>query len=85
MKCSSVFRAGIIAAMALLSVACSKVPVGHVGVKAHLLGGSKGVASEELRQNPATIELSAIEKWDGKLPVTQAGGAVPFIQVPSGR
>lgn len=42
----------------------------------------KGTA---LRENPATIELSAIEKWDGKLPVTQAGGAVPFIQVPSGR
>ncbi len=28
--------------------ACSKVPVGNVGVKAYLLGGSKGVDSEEL-------------------------------------
>ena len=28
--------------------ACSTVPAGHVGVKVYLLGGSKGVDSEEL-------------------------------------
>lgn len=27
------------------------------------------------------VRLQAIAKWDGKLPVTQAGGAVPFINV----
>lgn len=27
------------------------------------------------------VQLEAIRKWDGKLPVTQAGGAVPFISV----
>ena len=27
------------------------------------------------------VRLQAIEKWDGKLPVTQAGGAVPFINL----
>lgn len=27
------------------------------------------------------VELKAIEKWDGKLPVTQAGGATPFINL----
>lgn len=27
------------------------------------------------------VRLKAIEKWDGKLPVTQAGGAVPFISL----
>lgn len=27
------------------------------------------------------VQLKAIEKWDGKLPTTQAGGTVPFIQV----
>jgi regulator of protease activity HflC (stomatin/prohibitin superfamily) len=27
------------------------------------------------------VQLQAISKWDGKLPVTQAGGAVPFINV----
>lgn len=32
----------------LLGSACSKVPAGNVGVKVYLLGGSKGVDSEEL-------------------------------------
>lgn len=27
----------------------------------------------------AYVQLKAIEKWDGKLPTTQAGGATPFI------
>lgn len=27
------------------------------------------------------VQLKAIEKWDGKLPVTQAGGAVPFLSI----
>lgn len=27
------------------------------------------------------VQLQAISKWDGKLPVTSAGGAVPFINV----
>jgi hypothetical protein len=27
------------------------------------------------------VQLEAIKKWDGKLPVTQAGGALPFINV----
>ena len=29
----------------------------------------------------AYVQLRAIEKWDGKLPVTQAGGAVPFVNL----
>lgn len=40
-----------IAGIALVGVslaACSTVPAGHVGVKVYLLGGSKGVDSEEL-------------------------------------
>jgi len=35
-----------IAAIALLTAACSKVPAGNVGVKVYLLGGDKGVDSE---------------------------------------
>lgn len=27
------------------------------------------------------VQLQAIQKWDGKLPVTSAGGAVPFLNV----
>ena len=34
--------------LALALAGCSKVPAGHVGVKAYLLGGSKGVDTEEL-------------------------------------
>ena len=38
----------LIALLALTMVACSKAPAGHVGVKYYLLGGDKGVDSEEL-------------------------------------
>jgi regulator of protease activity HflC (stomatin/prohibitin superfamily) len=27
------------------------------------------------------VQLEAIKKWDGKLPITQAGGALPFINI----
>lgn len=27
------------------------------------------------------VQLKAIEKWDGKLPTTQAGGATPFLSI----
>jgi len=37
-----------IALVAMLLMSCSKVPSGHVGVKVHLLGGDKGVDTEEL-------------------------------------
>ena len=42
----------------------------------------KGAA---LRENPQLLELSAIEKWNGILPTFTGGGAVPFIQVPTGK
>lgn len=38
----------LIALMTVGVVACSKVPAGHVGVKAYLLGGEKGVDSVEV-------------------------------------
>jgi regulator of protease activity HflC (stomatin/prohibitin superfamily) len=34
--------------LCLLGAACSKVPAGHVGIKFYLLGGEKGVDTEEL-------------------------------------
>lgn len=37
-----------VAAMCVVLGACSKVPAGNVGVKVYLLGGDKGVDSEEL-------------------------------------
>ncbi|MFT9637418.1 SPFH domain-containing protein [Alcaligenes phenolicus] len=39
------------------------------------------IKGDALRQNPGVVSLSAIEKWDGKLPV-YSGDAVPFIQIP---
>lgn len=38
----------ILAALILATAACSKVPAGNVGIKAYLLGGSKGVDTETL-------------------------------------
>lgn len=42
------FKAVIAAVLILALAACSKVPAGNVGVKAYLLGSSKGVDIEEL-------------------------------------
>ncbi len=39
------------------------------------------IKGDALRQNPGVVSLSAIEKWDGKLPV-YSGDATPFIQIP---
>ena len=44
-KLATIALLGIIA---LGGIGCTKVPVGHVGVKVYLLGGDKGVDSEEL-------------------------------------
>lgn len=41
-------KTALAAAIALSLVGCSKVPAGNVGVKVYLLGGSKGVDTEEL-------------------------------------
>ena len=38
------------------------------------------IRGEALRENPRLVELSAIEKWDGKLP-TVSGGNTPFINL----
>ncbi|MHC3921483.1 transposase [Alcaligenes faecalis] len=39
------------------------------------------IKGDALRQNPGVVSLSAIEKWDGKLPV-YSSDTVPFIQIP---
>lgn len=40
------------------------------------------IKGEALAENPKLVELSAIEKWDGKMPQF-TGGALPFVNVPS--
>lgn len=41
------------------------------------------VTPELLRLRETENQANAIEKWDGKLPATMAGGAVPFISLPA--
>lgn len=42
--------------------------------------------SEALRGNSDLVQLQAVEKWDGKLPVTMLpGSSVPFISVPASK
>ncbi len=41
------------------------------------------IKGEALRQNSNLVQLMWVEKWDGKMPVYQLGGATPLIQVPS--
>jgi len=40
------------------------------------------IESQALKENPDILQLRAIEKWDGKLPVV-TGGATPFIDLKS--
>lgn len=39
------------------------------------------IESNALRNNPDILQLRALEKWDGKLPLFIGSGAVPFIDV----
>ena len=43
---------------------------------------SLNIRGEAMRKNPGVVELNAIEKWNGVLPVYMTGGtATPFISV----
>ena len=39
------------------------------------------IQANALKENKSLVELEAVRKWDGKLPVQMLGGAVPFINV----
>lgn len=39
------------------------------------------VKASAITANPEVIQMTAVEKWDGHLPTTNAGGAIPFINV----
>jgi len=42
-----------------------------------------GARGEALKRNPALIEMTIAEKWDGKLPQQMVpGGALPFLNLP---
>jgi regulator of protease activity HflC (stomatin/prohibitin superfamily) len=43
------------------------------------------IKGEALRENAGLVQLQAVEKWNGVLPVTMMGNnAVPFVSVPQG-
>lgn len=39
------------------------------------------IRGEALKENPGLVQLSAVDKWNGMLPVTMLGDTVPFIQI----
>lgn len=39
------------------------------------------IKGDALSQNPKLVELSAIEKWNGVLPIYTLGGTTPFINI----
>lgn len=39
------------------------------------------IKSAALSQNAKLVELEAVQKWDGRLPVTMMGNSVPFINL----
>lgn len=46
------------------------------------------IRGEALRQNPVLVDLTAVERWNGVLPVTMMSsenGAVPFVNVPTAK
>ena len=53
-------------------------------MKAKAEAESMDIRAKALQQNRSLVEYEAVQKWDGKLPVTMMGGAVPFIQLPGG-
>jgi len=56
-----------------------------IKLKADAEAYSLQVIREQLEKNNVLIQYKSIEKWNGNLPVyMMGGGAVPFIQIPTG-
>lgn len=41
------------------------------------------VINEELQKSPQYVNLLAVQKWDGVMPLATGGGVLPFIQIPT--
>ena len=39
------------------------------------------VEAQAIRTNPEIVKMRAVEKWDGKLPTYNGGGALPFLKI----
>ena len=52
-----------------------------ITVKAQAQAKANELIAESLAKNPLVLQSIALEKWDGKLPYVNGGGAMPFINV----
>ena len=50
-------------------------------IKATAQANANTLIAESLAKNPLVLQSIALEKWDGKLPYVNGGGALPFINV----
>jgi regulator of protease activity HflC (stomatin/prohibitin superfamily) len=49
--------------------------------KAKAQADANALIAESLAKNPLVLQSIALDKWDGKLPYVNGGGALPFITV----
>jgi len=49
--------------------------------KAEAQAKANDLIAKSLAQNPLVLQSIALDKWDGKLPYVNGGGALPFISV----
>lgn len=54
-------------------------------IKAKAQADANTLIAESLVKNPLVLQSIALDKWDGKLPYVNGGGALPFINVNSSR
>lgn len=52
-----------------------------ITLKAEAQAKANKLIAESLAANPLVLQSIALEKWDGKLPYVNGGGAMPFINV----
>lgn len=50
-------------------------------LKAKAQADANELIAKSLVQNPLVLQSLALEKWDGKLPYVNGGGAIPFITI----
>ena len=64
-------------------VAAAKAEADAIKLKGEAEASAIKAKADALRENPNLVNLTATERWDGKLPTTMVpGSAVPFVQVP---
>lgn len=69
-------------AQAAIEIAKAKGEAESLRLRSEAEANAIRVKAQALESNPKLVDLNAVEKWDGKLPVNMyGGGPVPFINV----